>query len=422
MLSFLTSSSHRTRKKLITIKELESGVKLIVDKIDSVRSVSLGIWCGSGSKNELPNEEGISHLIEHMLFKGTPTRNAYQIVQEMESIGAEINAFTSKQRTCFYAKCIDENIYKAAEVLTDMVEHPLFDEKELEREKLVVIEEINMNADDPDDVAMDKFDEVVLEGTKLSHPVLGSKETVSSFNHDTLDKYYKEHYTRDNIVISISGNFDEDRIVEYFNNKFLNLGIAKREDKFGELTGRVDYIRIEKDIEQAHLVIGTTTVSANDPRRYHLSVLSMIMGGGMSSRLFQNVREKKGLAYSVYSSNSFYENTGEFGIVAGVAKNRVDEAIEAIKEEINKLNNESIEIEEFETAKAQLKSSLIFSLENTQSRMRNNGLNYFNFGYCPDQTDTLSIIDAIIIDELETSKKLISDWSKYTIINVTGKC
>lgn len=407
---------------MIKVIELQSGVKLIIDKIDAVRSVSLGIWCGSGSKNELKEEEGISHLIEHMLFKGTPSRNAFQIVQEMESIGAEINAFTSKQRTCFYAKCVDENIYKAAEVLTDMVEHPLFDDKELEREKLVVIEEINMNADDPDDVAMDKFDEVVLDGCKLSHPVLGSKETVSSFNHDSLNKYYTEHYTRDNIIVSVAGNFDEDRIIKFFENRFMNLEAHCRVDDIGEVSGRVDNVTIVKDIEQAHIVLGVTTVPTTDERRYQLSVLSMIMGGGMSSRLFQNVREKKGLAYSVYSSNSFYEKTGEFGIVAGIAKNRFDEAIDAIKEEIDRLNNEPIDSSEFETAKAQLKSSYIFSLENTQSRMRNNGMNYFNYGYCPEQSDILGIIDSITIEQLENTKKLISDWNKYSIINVTGKC
>lgn len=421
MLDWLTSLNQKKRKTLIKIVELESGIKLIIDKIDSVRSVSLGIWCGAGSQNETPDEEGISHLIEHMLFKGTPSRNAFQIVQEMESIGAEINAFTSKQRTCFYAKCIDENIYKAAEVLTDMIEHPLFDEAELEREKLVVIEEINMNCDDPDDVAMEKFDEIVLDGCRLSHPVLGSKETVMSFTHNSLDKYYGEHYTRDNIVVSISGNFNENKIIDFFNDRFINLYPNCRIDDKGTLSNRIDNVKIVKDIEQSHIVLGVTTIPCTDPRRFQLSLLSMIMGGGMSSRLFQNVREKKGLAYSVYSSNSFYENTGQFGIVAGVAKNRTEEAIDAIHEEIDKLNSDSITKEEFETARAQLKSAYIFSLENTQSRMRTNGLNYFNYGYCIDQSETLKIIDDITLDQLEETKKLISDWSKYSVVNVTGK-
>ena len=406
---------------MIQIIKLKSGIELILDKMDSVKSVSIGIFCKNGSANEREDEFGISHFIEHMLFKGTPTRNAYQIVKEMESLGAEINAFTSKQRTCFYAKCIDDKLYKAADVLADMIEHPLFDPDELEREKKVVIEEINMNADDPDDVAMDLFDQVVLDGSKLSHPVLGSKETVSSFNHDVLDKYYREHYTRDSIVISIAGNFDEDKICDFFNNRFLNLDDVSREDIDNAPNGRIENITKIKDIEQAHIVLGLTTVSATDNRRYHMSILSMIMGGGMSSRLFQNVREKKGLAYSVYSSNSFYKNTGEFGIVAGIAKDRVDEALAAIEEEVTKLGVEPISVDEFDTAKTQLLSSYIFSLENTQSRMRTNGSNFLQLGYCPDQNDIVELMLGITLEDVEDTKKLITDFSKYSIINVTGK-
>ena len=406
---------------MIKIVELDSGIKLILDKMDSVKSVSLGIWCNTGSVNERPEEYGISHFIEHMLFKGTPTRDSYQIVQEMDSIGADINAFTSKERTCFYAKCIEEHLFTAAEVLTDMVEHPLFDQEELEREQKVVIEEINMNADDPDDVAMEEFDNIVMDGSGLAHPVLGFKETVSSFNHDSLAKYYSEHYTRDSIAVSVAGSFDEKAVTEFFKNRFTNLEAKQRVDNPGVLSGKVDNVTIVKDIEQAHIVIGLAHVPASDPRRYQMSVLSTIMGGGMSSRLFQNVREKKGLAYSVYSSNSFYKTTGEFGIVAGIAKDRVQEALDAIKEELDKLNNEPIAEEEFLRAKQQLKASYIYSLESTQSRMRTNGMNYFSLGKCPNQDDALDTIDKITLEDIETSKKLISDYNKYTIVNVTGK-
>lgn len=406
---------------MIKTIDLPSGVKLILDKVDGVKSVSMGIWCRTGSVNERPEEYGISHFIEHMLFKGTPTRNAFQIVNEMDSLGADINAFTSKEVTCFYAKCIDEDMFRAAEVLTDMVEHPLFDQEELEREQKVVIEEINMNADDPDDVAIEEFDRIVLDGSGLAHPVLGYKETVSSFNHDDLDKYYREHYTRDSLAVSIAGSFDEDAVIKFFTDRFTNLAEHQRTEDHGSLSAKVDNVKIVKDIEQAHIVLGVTHVPANDRRRYHMSLLSTIMGGGMSSRLFQNVREKKGLAYSVYSSNSFYRGAGEFGIVAGIAKDRVDEALEAIKEELDKLNNEPISVEEFNRGKQQMKSSYIYSQESTQARMRTNGLNYFALGRCPDQKDAIGIIDAITLEDIESSKKLISDYNKYTIVNVTGK-
>lgn len=406
---------------MIKVISLKSGIKLILDKMDSVKSVSIGIWCNNGSCNENPEEQGISHFIEHLLFKGTESRSAFQIVQEMDSIGAEINAFTSKQRTCFYAKCIDKQLFRAADVLADMIEHPLFDKDEIEREKLVVIEEINMNADDPDDVALETFDGIVMEGSKLSHPVLGTKELVSGFTRDFIYDYYLNHYTKDKIAVSVAGAFDEDELVSFFENRFSNLRETARCDEDSLPVGRIDNVEIVKDIEQAHLVLGLKTVGAADSRRYHLSLLSMIMGGGMSSRLFQNVREKKGLAYSVYSSNSFYGNTGEFGIVAGVAKDRVDEAIAAIKDEIDILDKNPISVEEYESAKCQLTSSYIFSLENTQSRMRSNGINYFALGKPVDLDEIVDRINSITLEDLEKSKKLISDFSKYTIVNVTGK-
>ena len=406
---------------MVKIINLDSGIKLLLDYMDGVKSTSIGIWCKTGSGNERPEEYGISHFIEHMLFKGTPSRNAFQIVNEMESIGADINAFTSKERTCFYAKCIDEDLFTAADVLTDMIEHPLFDQEELEREKLVIIEEINMNADDPDDVAMEEFDRIVLDGSGLAHPVLGYKETVSSFNHDTLAKYYREHYTRDSLAVSIAGSFDEESVIKYFSEHFKELEANQRKDECGELSGKVDNSLIVKDIEQAHIIMGLTHIPADDYRRYHMSILSTILGGGMSSRLFQNVREKKGLAYSVYSSNSFYNITGEFGIVAGIAKDRVDEAMDAIKEEIDKMAQNQIDVEEFERAKQQLKASYIYSQESTQSRMRTNGINYFSLGCCPDQNEALNKIDKVTLEDIEDSKKLISDFSKYTVVNVTGK-
>lgn len=406
---------------MIKIIELSSGIKLVLDKMDSVRSASIGIFCKNGSANELESEYGISHFIEHMLFKGTKTRNAYQIVKEMESIGADINAFTSKEKTCFYAKCIDENLFKAADVLVDMIENPLFDDKELEREKLVVIEEINMNSDDPDSVAMDAFDNVVLQGSTLSHEVLGNKENIISFNHDFLNKYYFEHYTKDRIIVCISGSFDENAVIDYFQNKFSSLPNTGRNDMYGETKGLIENKTIIKDIEQAHIVMGTTTVPAKSDYRYALSVLSILFGGGMSSRLFQSIREEKGLAYAIYSSNSFYATTGEFGIMAGVAKDRIDEYIDAVKGEIEILRKEKITREEFDIALNQLKSSYIYSLESTSSRMRKNGSNFLSHDRCFNEDEQIEILNNITLDDIEDAKKLITDFDKYSIVTVTGK-
>ena len=406
---------------MIQIIKLKSGIELILDKMDSVKSVSIGIFCKNGSANEREDEFGISHFIEHMLFKGTKNRNAYQIVEEMESIGAEINAFTSREKTCFYAKCIDENLFKAADVLVDMIENPLFDNEELEREKLVVLEEIKMNEDDPDSVAIDKFDEIVFDNSTLSHQVLGYKENILSFNHDKLSKYYFDHYTKDKIFVSISGSFNESKVIKYFEDKFENLNDRARIDDYGETSNRIESVEIIKDVEQAHIVMGCRTVPATHKFRFHLSLLSILFGGGMSSRLFQSVREKKGLPYSVYSSNSFYKNIGEFGIMAGVSKDRVDEYIDAIKEELQLLDGEKISKDEFDRALTQIKSSYIYALESTSSRMKTNGSSYIQRGECLDENKLINILNSITLDEIEEAKKIITDFDKYTIVTVIGK-
>ena len=389
--------------------------------MDEVRSTCIGIWCKTGSSNELPQEEGISHFIEHMVFKGTKNRTAFQIVDEIDSIGGEINAFTGKEATCFYIKCLDEHFFKSCNVLTDLIENPLFSQEDIDKEKLVVIEEINMSMDDPDDVSLERLETLVFAESKLSHAVLGSKETVSSFDSESLRKYFDEHYTKESIIVSIAGSFDENAAVEYFEKHFVNLPEKARIDDKGQPMNLLQYDTINRDIEQAHITLGVTTVPATDDNRYRLSMLSTILGGGMSSRLFQNVREKKGLAYSVYSMNGFYNCGGAFVIYAGVAKDRVQEALEAIKEELDILANNPIEEREYLSAREQLKSSYIFSQENVKSRMTTNGRNYLALGKCPSQAEVLNMLDDISIGDLESAKQLICDYDKYSIVNVTGK-
>lgn len=406
---------------MIKIVRLSSGIRLVLEKMDAVKSVCVGIWCNTGSANELPEEYGITHFIEHMLFKGTENRTTFEIANEIDRIGGDINAFTGKETTCYYVKCLDEHLYTSCDVLVDMIENPLFDDEEMDREKLVVIEEINMNADDPDDVSMDLLEENLFEGSNLSHQILGTKETVMSFNHDKLSKYYNEHYTKDAIVVSVAGSFDKDKIIDYFESHFHNLGDKQRVDQKGIPQSQGCYKTVYKDIEQAHLAMGIRTVKSTDSRRYSLSLLNTIMGGGMSSRLFQNVREKKGLAYSVYSLTGTYDVTGAFVICAGISKNRIDEALEAIEFELEELKNHKIDEDEFKSAKEQVKSSYIFSQENVKSRMRTNGRNLISLGKCPMQEDILKIIDDISIDELEEVKSMICDYNNYTIINVTGQ-
>ena len=407
---------------MLEVIALDSGVRLILNSMDSVRSVSIGIWCNNGSVNENDDEQGISHFIEHMLFKGTKTRDHFQIVNEIDRLGGQMNAFTSKECTCFYVKCLDEHFRATAEVLTDMICNPTFPADELEKEKGVIIEEINMNADDPDDVAFDILEDNVYCGMGMSHPVLGTKETVSSFTHDKLDEYYFDHYTRDEIIVSLAGSFDRNEVIEYFEDKFYNLKEHREfiTDKNISPSSNGRYIEVTKDIEQAHIAMGIRLFPAEDPRRYPMMLLCNLLGGGMSSRLMQNVRVKKGLAYSVYSMTGFYSHTGLFVICAGVAKNKVDEALEAIKEELDRLKGDDISAEEFQSSKEQLKSSFIFGQESVQNLMIYNGRNLLTYGRCITPSEVLNILDDITLEDINDVKKEICNYDEFNIINVTG--
>lgn len=334
-----------------------------------------------------------------------------------------MNAFTSKECTCFYVKCLDEHFRASAEVLTDMICNPTFPEDELEKEKGVVIEEINMNADDPDEVAFDILEDHVYKGMGMAHPVLGTKYTVSSFTHDKLDEYYFNHYTRDEIIVSIAGSFDRQDVIEYFEDKFYSLK-ERREfvtDKNVSPASEGRYIEVMKDIEQAHIAMGVRLFPAEDPKRYPMMLLCNILGGGMSSRLMQNVRVKKGLAYSVYSMTGFYSHTGLFVICAGVAKDKVDEALDAIKEELDRLKDDDISVEEFQSSREQLKSSFIFGQESVQNLMIYNGRNLLTYGRSITPSEVLQMLDDITLEDINNVKKEICDYSRHIVINVTGK-
>ena len=407
---------------MLEVITLDSGVRLALNSMDSVRSVSIGIWCNNGSVNEKAEEHGISHFIEHMLFKGTKNRDHFQIVNEIDKLGGQMNAFTSKECTCFYVKCLDEHFRATAEVLTDMISNPTFPAEELEKEKGVVIEEINMNADDPDDVAFDILEDNVYRGMGMSHPVLGTKDTVSSFTHDKLNEYYFDHYTRDEIIVSVAGSFNKDEVIDYFKDKFHNLKGSRsiETDKSVSELSDGGYIEVNKDIEQAHIAMGIRLFPASDSRRYPMMLLCNLLGGGMSSRLMQNVRVKKGLAYSVYSMTGFYSYTGLFVISAGVSKDKVDEALEAIKDELDRLKGDDISIEEFQSSKEQLKSSFIFGQESVQNLMIYNGRNLLTHGRCITPSEVLQMLDDISLDDINEVKKEICDYDRFHIVNVTG--
>lgn len=406
---------------MVKVISYDSGVRLIMDKIENMRTLSIGIWVNVGSSSESNAYFGASHFIEHMLFKGTSKRSAFDIVNEIDRIGGQQNAFTGKEKTCYYVKVMDKHFKIAADVLTDMICNPTFDELEMEREKLVISEEIKMNADDPDDFALDNLERIIYKDTPMAHPVLGSRESVMSFTRDSIMDYYKSHYNKNNIVVSIAGSFDEEEIEDYFEHAFYTLQSGNIKPPVYSLPDSHDvsgYNVINREIEQAHLAIGVKSISHCDDRKYALKVLNTLIGGGMSSRLFQHIREKKGLAYSIHSSLGFNKNNGLFVIEAGVSKENVDKTLEAVKEELDILHKEHISNTEIESAKEQLKSNYIFASESVQSRMILNGIDLINEGMIHSSDDVLKSIDSIKCDDIESTKEIIDDYRNYTVVNV----
>ncbi len=352
----------------------KNGVRIVLENIPTVRSVAIGVWIGTGSRNETSEMNGVSHFLEHMFFKGTKTRTAREIAESFDSIGGQVNAFTSKEYTCYYAKVLDEHSDYALEVLSDMFFNSMFDEDELKKEKNVVFEEIKMYEDAPDDIVHDLLSKASYKDHSLGFPILGTVETLNSFDGETLRKYMRETYIPENVVISVAGNIEDSFI-------------QKVERFFGEYTSNAtipdttepifysDKLARNKDTEQAHLCLGYKGLPVGHADIYSLIVLNNVLGGSMSSRLFQEVREQRGLAYSVYSYHSSYKDSGMLTIYGGTGSDQLNLLYETIQQTLSTLMEKGITSKELKNSKEQIKGSLMLSLESTNSRMSRNGKN-----------------------------------------------
>ncbi|MFB9762312.1 MULTISPECIES: M16 family metallopeptidase [Bacillaceae] len=352
----------------------KNGVRIVFEHIPTVRSVAIGVWIHTGSRNENEKNNGISHFLEHMFFKGTTTRTARDIAESFDSIGGQVNAFTSKEYTCYYAKVLDEHAKYALEILADMFFNSTFVEEELEKERNVVYEEIKMYEDTPDDIVHDLLTKATYESHPLAYPILGTEETLATFTGDTLRQYIKDHYTPENVVISIAGNVDESfmQTVESYFGGYEGVTNRQSVHKPQFHTNRVSR---KKETEQAHLCLGYKGLSIGSEDVYSFIVLNNVLGGSMSSRLFQEVREQRGLAYSVFSYHSSYEDTGMLTIYAGTGNQQLETLYETIGQTLDKLKGTGITEKELRNSKEQLKGSLMLSLESTNSRMSRNGKN-----------------------------------------------
>ncbi len=367
---------------------------MVLENIPTVRSVAIGVWIGTGSRNETPVNNGISHFLEHMFFKGTKTRSAREIAESFDSIGGQVNAFTSKEYTCYYAKVLDTHSQFALEILADMFFNSTFVDEELQKEKKVVYEEIKMYEDTPDDIVHDILSKAIYENHPLGYPILGTEETLETFTGDTLKQYMHDTYTPENVVISIAGNVSETFIKEveklFGGYEAGRLSIPENKPSF-----HTNQKARKKDTEQAHLCLGFEGLHVGHDDVYSLITLNNILGGSMSSRLFQEVREKRGLAYSIFSYHSAFQDSGIVTIYGGTGAKQLDVLYETIQETLDTLIKEGVTDKEINNSKEQLKGSLMLSLESTNSRMSRNGKNELLLGRHRSLDEIVEQIDQV---------------------------
>jgi predicted Zn-dependent peptidase len=348
---------------------LDNGLRILTERMTHVRSISIGVWLTRGSRHETAERGGIAHFVEHMLFKGTSTRSAEDIAQAIDSIGGQLDAFTAKEYASYYIKVLDEHLPLALDVLSDIVLNPAFTPDDIQREKKVVVEEIKMVEDTPDDLVHELFTQAFWENHPLGRPILGTRETVESFDATLLRDYFTNAYTPGNLIVSAVGSLEHERVRQLVEEKFGGLKSVGRPP--GEEAPQVvpKILIRNKELEQSHLCLGASSYPQNHDDRYSSYVLNTLLGGSMSSRLFQNVREKRGLAYAVFSGLSAYRDAGSFTIYAGCSNEAVGEVLDLVVEELRGVRQAAVPAAELQRAKDHLKGSLMLSLENTASRM-----------------------------------------------------
>ncbi|MDU6471857.1 M16 family metallopeptidase [Intestinibacter bartlettii] len=375
---------------------LENGLTIIGEEIPYLKSISLGIWVKAGSIIETKENSGVSHFIEHMLFKGTKNRSSKELAREIDNLGGILNAFTSKECTCFYVKLLDEHIDIGIDVLSDMILNSCFDKKDIEKEKSVILEELKMYEDSPDDLSYDLLLENIYKDHSLGMNILGDRNTLKNFKRENILDYYNKYYVPNNSVISICGNFNFEEIVEKIKDKFKTweakeASINTTEPKFNPCI-----IKKNKDIKQVNLAINLKAIPMiNDREVYALSVVNNVFGGSISSRLFQKIREEKGLVYSIYSSQTLYQECGELGIFASTSNENVEEVYKLILDEIDLIRNEYISLQEIHESKEQLKGSYMLDRESTSSRMMSNGKNLLMRNKVDDEQDIIDYINNV---------------------------
>jgi len=406
---------------------LPGGVRVLTEKIPGMRSAAIGAWVGAGSRDESTSSFGASHYLEHLLFKGTTKRTAKEIAQVFDAAGGEANAVTGKEHTCYYARVLDKDVPLAVDVIADMITSPLLEVTEFERERGVILEELSMHADDPTDLAFESFTESIFHAHPLGRPIAGTPEEIRKMEHHAIDTFYRAHYSAPALVITAAGGVDHEVVCDLVTKALVdggwdldaalapnprrnNAGIPPAQDPSAAIT-------LHRPGEQANLIMGGRGISANDPRRYALSVLHALFGAGMSSRLFQKVREDLGLAYSIHSFSSGYADAGSFGIYAGCAVENATVVLELIQQEWDRLIRDGVLADELAQAIGQVSGGLVLGLEDSGARMSRLGRAELTYGELASVEDTLARIAAVTADDVVSlADELATSPTSYTAV------
>lgn len=379
---------------------LDNDIKIISEKLEHFRSISLGIWVGVGSRDEGEEESGISHFIEHMIFKGTRNRNSYQIAKELDLIGGFSNAFTGKEYTCFHSKVLDRHFSSLADILSDIFLNSIFDFKEIDREKMVILQEIGMMDDTPDEFIHEIFSRLFWLSHPLGRSILGTNESVSRINQKTILNYMERFYTPNRIIISAAGNIEHSELVDFFKPLFDRLKKGPKIPPSGTPKTTPGISSRFKPLEQVHICLGGKAPDLKDDKRYASAILNTILGGNMSSRLFQEIREKRGLAYSVYSFLTTYYDTGLLGVYMGTDSKNVNTALSVISDEIAKIQKGDVSPSDIIEAREHLVGGILLGAESTDSRMMRLAKNEFFFNRYIDYDEVVEDLEKVTVDEV----------------------
>lgn len=405
------------------VTTLPNGIKIITEHISYVKSFSLGFWFNSGARDETDDNNGISHFIEHMVFKGTKKRSAKRISEEIESVGGYLNAFTSKEHTCFYGRGLAQNIGKTFNVISDMVLNPLFRDKDIIKEASVILDELNDINDNPEELIFDKFEELIFNGSSLGLPIIGTERNITNFNSDILHSFHKERYSTGELLVVASGLVNHDEIVKLTEKTFVdNFKFSPQARKINDENFASNLI-IEKEIQQVHCIIGRKTYGFDNPKRFPLILLSNALGEGSSSRLFQAVREKRGITYQINSFLNSFSDASAFGVYFSTNEKHVDKVVSIIAKEFQKFRDVKVSQRELQRVKEYVKGGLILSLENTTNRMIRIAHSFLYFDKFIPIEEIIQKIDAITPEQISEIANEVLDNSHFSkvIIKSTNK-